>query len=107
VGVQPDSSSHRIEGLKHYASAIQPEIYDPTVPDRTIEINTEQAYEMVACLARTEGYFVGISSGAAAAASLQLASTLDSGVIVTVFPDAGYKYLSVDLLWKENGCKDT
>lgn len=106
VAVQPDSSSHRIEGLKHYASAIQPEIFDPAAPDKIIEVKTEQAYEMVACLAREEGYFVGISSGAAAVASLQLASTLDSGIIVTVFPDAGYKYLSVDLLWNENGCSD-
>ena len=50
-------------------------------------------------LAREEGLFVGISSGAAAVAALQVASQLDEGVVVTVFPDAGYKYLSDKSLW--------
>jgi cysteine synthase len=50
-------------------------------------------------LAREEGLFVGISSGAAAVAALNLAATLDQGLVVTVFPDAGYKYLSDDALW--------
>jgi len=50
-------------------------------------------------LARQEGYFVGISSGAAAAAALQIAAELDEGTVVTVFPDAGYKYLSDEALW--------
>lgn len=104
IAVQPESSNHGIEGLKHYATAIQPAIYDPTVPDRTIEVETEKAYEMVACLARKEGYFVGISSGAAAVAALQVASKLERGVVVTVFPDAGYKYLSDNQLWKEDSC---
>jgi cysteine synthase len=55
---------------------------------------------MVRALARQEGLFVGISSGAAAAAALQVAEELDEGVVVTVFPDAGYKYLSDKELWK-------
>ena len=104
IAVQPDSPFHGLEGLKHLPSTIQPGIFDPTTPDRTIEIPTERAYEMVACLARKEGYFVGISSGAAAVAALEAASTLESGVVVTVFPDAGYKYLSDEALWKESNC---
>ncbi len=45
-------------------------------------------------LARREGLFVGVSAGAAALAALQVASELEAGLVVTIFPDAGYKYLS-------------
>jgi cysteine synthase len=55
---------------------------------------------MVKRLAREEGLFVGISSGAAAVAALQVANELEEGVVVTVFPDAGYKYLSDKRLWE-------
>jgi S-sulfo-L-cysteine synthase (O-acetyl-L-serine-dependent) len=100
VAVQPDSPFHGLEGLKHMTTAIQPAIYDPEVADQTAEITTEKAHEMVRRLAREEGYFVGISSGAAAAAALEVASKLESGTVVTVFPDAGYKYLSDEALWE-------
>ncbi len=102
VAMQPDSPFHGLEGLKHIPSAIQPKIFDPTLPDTTLEIPTEEAYQMVSRLAREEGYFVGISSGASAVAALRVAAELDEGVVVTVFPDAGYKYLSDEALWKTN-----
>ncbi len=102
IAAQPDSPFHGLEGLKHMPTAIQPGIFDPGLPDRTLEIPTEAAHAMVRRLARQEGYFVGISSGAAAVAALQIAEQLDSGVVVTVFPDAGYKYLSDETLWVEN-----
>lgn len=101
VAAQPDSPFHGLEGLKHMPTAIQPGIFDPTMPDQNLEIPTEQAYTMVQRLVREEGYFVGISSGAAAVAALQVASELDEGVVVTVFPDAGYKYLSDEKLWEQ------
>jgi cysteine synthase B len=100
IAAQPDAPFHGLEGLKHMPSAIQPGIFDPTLPDLTIEISTEEAYAMVLRLAREEGLFVGISSGAAALAALQVASELEQGVVVTVFPDAGYKYLSDKALWE-------
>lgn len=100
VAVQPDSAFHGLEGLKHMPSAIRPGIYDPGLPDRTLEIPTEEAHAMVRRLAREEGLFVGISSGAAAIAALRVAADLDEGTVVTVFPDAGYKYLSDERLWK-------
>ncbi len=100
IAVQPDGPFHGLEGLKHMPSAIKPGIFDPNLPDRTIEINSEEAYAMVRRLAREEGLFVGISSGAAAAATLKVASELEKGVVVTVFPDAGYKYLSDKALWQ-------
>lgn len=100
IGVQPDSPFNGLEGLKHLPSAIQPGIYDPAAADRIIEVKTEDAYEMVRCLAREEGYFIGISSGAAAVAAREVAAELGEGVVVTVFPDAGFKYLSDEELWK-------
>jgi cysteine synthase B len=100
LAVQPDSPYHGLEGLKHMKTAIQPGIYSPSMPDRILEVSTEDAYEMVLRLAREEGLLVGISSGAAASAALRVAASLEEGVVVTVFPDAGYKYLSDKALWE-------
>ena len=94
IGVQPDAAFHGLEGLKHMPTAIIPGIYEPALLDQVIPISTEAACEMTLRLAREEGLFVGVSSGAAAAAALQVAENLDQGSVVTVFPDAGYKYLS-------------
>jgi S-sulfo-L-cysteine synthase (O-acetyl-L-serine-dependent) len=99
VAFQPDAPFHGLEGLKHMPTAIQPGIYDPGLVDRIVEVSTEAAHQMVLKLARQEGLFVGISSGAAAFAALQIASELSEGVVVTVFPDAGYKYLS-ETFWE-------
>jgi len=100
IAVQPDSPFHGLEGLKHMETAIKPAIYDPLLADRTINIPTEAAYEMVLRLAREEGLFVGISSGAAAVAAIEVAQELDQGMVVTIFPDAGYKYLSDKEIWE-------
>jgi len=99
LALQPDAAFHGLEGLKHMETAIKPGIYDVNLADQTVEVSTEAAYKMVLQLAREDGLFVGISSGAAAVAALQLAAELDEGHIVTVFPDAGYKYLSDKKLW--------
>ncbi|HEX5942142.1 MAG TPA: cysteine synthase family protein [Anaerolineales bacterium] len=101
IGFQPDASFHGLEGLKHMPTAIKPGIFDPSFADETREIRTEDAHEMVLRLAREEGLFVGISSGAAAVAALRLATELQEGIVVTLFPDAGYKYLSDKSLWAE------
>jgi cysteine synthase B len=103
IAMQPDSPFHGLEGLKHIPSAIKPGFYDPATPDQIIEIATEDAYTMVRDLARKEGLFVGISSGAAALAALRIAERLEHGVVVTVFPDAGYKYLSDESIWTGAG----
>ena len=99
IAGQPDAAFHGLEGLKHMPTAIQPGIYQVDFADRTVEVSTEDAHEMVQRLAREEGMFAGISSGAAAVAALQVASELEAGLVVTVFPDAGYKYLSDKALW--------
>ncbi len=100
VGVQPDDAFHGLEGLKHMPTAIKPGIYEPSFADRIMDIRTETAHRMVRELGRREGLFVGISSGAALAVALQIASELKEGTVVTVFPDAGYKYLSDRALWE-------
>jgi len=100
VSFQPDAAFHGLEGLKHMPSAIKPGIYDESLAGTNLEVQTEAAHEMVKRLAREEGLFVGISSGAAAIAALRVASELEEGVVVTVFPDAGYKYLSDKTLWE-------
>jgi cysteine synthase B len=95
VSLQPDSSFHGIEGAKHMATAIVPNIYDPSIADADLGISTERAYAMVKRLAREEGLLAGISSGAALAGCFEVAATAPRGsVIVTVFPDSGDKYLS-------------
>jgi cysteine synthase B len=100
IAFQPDASFHGLEGLKHMPSAIKPGIYDETFADETLGIVTEDAHAMLLRLAREEGLFVGISSAAAAVAALKVAEQLDEGVVVTLFADAGYKYLSEKSLWE-------
>jgi cysteine synthase B len=93
-GVQPDSGFHGIEGLKHIETAIRPGIYDDSILDGTFFIKTEDAYGMADRLAKEEGLLVGPSSGAALWASLKLAESIGSGVVVTIFPDGGCRYFS-------------
>ena len=100
ISMQPDAPFHGLEGLKHMPSAIKPGIYDESLAGTNLQVRTEAAHEMTLRLAREEGLFVGISSGAAAVAALEVASQLDEGVVVTIFPDAGYKYLSDKSLWE-------
>lgn len=100
LAFQPDSPFHGLEGLKHMDSAIVPGIYDASVAHEQLTVSTEAAHAMTRRLAREEGLFVGISAGAAAVAALQVAETLTAGVVVTLFPDAGYKYVS-ERFWKE------
>lgn len=93
VAVQPASPFHGIEGLKHMATAIVPGIYDPTLADRTIEVETEEAQETARRLAREEGLLAGVSGGANVAAALRLADELDAAaLVVTVLPDGGERY---------------
>ncbi len=100
VSFIPDSPMHGLEGLKHMPTALVPGIYDPGLADENLEVGTEEAQKMTLRLAREEGLLVGVSSGAAMAASLRLARNLEEGVIVTVFPDGGFKYLSEDF-WED------
>jgi S-sulfo-L-cysteine synthase (O-acetyl-L-serine-dependent) len=100
ISFQPDAAFHGLEGLKHMPTAIKPGIYDESFAGEPLSIETEASHEMTLRLAREEGLFVGISSGAAVVAALQVASELDEGIVATILPDAGYKYLSDKALWE-------
>ena len=77
--------------------AIVPSIYDPSKIDITIMVETEAAYEMTRQIVCQEGIFVGMSSGAAMYAAVEIARQVKSGTIVVIFPDRGEKYLSTKL----------
>ena len=101
---QPSSGFHGLEGLKHMPTAIVPGIYDPTLADGNIWLDTEESYRMVRRLAREEGLLVGISSGCNVVAASQIARELQAegrtGIIVTVLCDSAEKYLG-EHFWEE------
>lgn len=100
IALQPDSPFHGLEGLKHMETAITPGIYDETIADEGVEVETEDAHEMCRRLAREEGLLVGVSAGAAIFAAIRKAEELGAGVIVALLPDDASKYLS-DPFWLE------
>lgn len=95
---QPSSGFHGLEGLKHMPTAIVPAIYDETLADENLWIETEDAYRMTRRVAREEGILVGISAGgnlhAARTLGKRLAAEGREGVIVTILCDGAAKYLS-------------
>lgn len=99
ISVQPDSPLHGLEGLKHMESAMVPGIYDEYLADENLFVSTEEAQDMVKRLAKEEGLLVGMSSGASVAVCLKLAQEIKSGLIVTVFPDHGRRYIH-DKFWE-------
>ncbi|HYU90126.1 MAG TPA: cysteine synthase family protein [Gemmatimonadales bacterium] len=99
VAVQPDGPFHGLEGLKHLATAIVPGIYDPTLPNRTEFVATEDAEDAVRRLAKQAGLFVGWSSGAALVAAERVVSDrppvrASDALVVVIAPDSGQRYLS-------------
>jgi cysteine synthase B len=96
VEAQP-VKGHYIQGLKNMQEAIVPEIYDVGQIDRSILIESEEAFEMARKIVSEEGIFVGMSSGAAMLAAVQAIKELDTGMVVVIFPDRGEKYLSTNL----------
>jgi len=94
ISVQPDSPLHGVEGLKHMETAIRPGIYDPLLADEDVGISTERSHDLTRRLAQEEGILAGVSSGAALGACLDLAARIREGIIVTIFPDSGTRYLT-------------
>ena len=88
---------HYIQGLKNMEEAVVPEIYDPSKIDHSILIESEEAFDMARKIVAEEGIFIGMSSGAAMLAAVEVIKTLDSGFVVVIFPDRGEKYLSTNL----------
>jgi len=96
LGVEPQFN-HKIAGLKNMKEAIVPEIYNEAELDKKVVVYNEQAYATARQLAKQEGIFVGMSSGAAMSAAIEEAKIMTSGEIVALLPDRGEKYLSTDL----------
>ena len=95
VSMEPDSPIHGLEGLKHLPTSKMPGIFDPGLADEKMEVATEAAQVMTARLAREEGLFVGVSSGANVLAALTLARDLPrDSVVVTILCDGGERYMS-------------
>ncbi len=88
---------HYIQGLKNMKEAIVPALYDESMIDETIMIESEEAFEVARKIAKKEGIFAGMSSGAAMLAAIKVAEKINKGNIVVIFPDRGEKYLSTDL----------
>lgn len=101
ISMEPDSPIHGLEGLKHLPTSRMPGIFDPTLADETVEVETEAAQDMTRRLGREEGLFVGVSSGANVIAALALGRRLPPGsLVVTILCDGGERYLS-ERFWSE------
>lgn len=96
IGVEP-YPGHKVQGLKNMKESYVPGIFDRHALDRVVPVKDEEAFEMARRLAREEGIFVGMSSGAAMAAAAQIAAESSEGIIVTILPDGGDRYLSTNL----------
>jgi cysteine synthase B len=96
VGVEP-VRGHRIQGLKNMQEAIVPEIFRTEMLDQKLTVEDEEAFEATRLLARQEGLFVGMSSGAAVVGALRVARQMTRGAIVALLPDRGERYLSTSL----------
>jgi cysteine synthase B len=105
ISMQPDSPFNGLEGLKHMATAIVPNIYDPALADENIPMETELAYAMCLRLARRSGILVGVSAGAAVATALRVAEREHAAgreaAIVTILCDSAEKYMS-ERFWTES-----
>jgi cysteinyl-tRNA synthetase len=96
VGAEP-YLGHRIQGLKNMTESYRPGIFEKNRVDRILLVDDEEAYDTARMLARKEGLFLGMSSGAAMAVALRLAKEMKEGRIVVIMPDGGERYLSTPL----------
>ena len=103
VGIEP-RLGHKVQGLKNMREAIVPDIYRENELDQKLTVEDEEAFETTRRLALEEGIFVGMSSGAAVAGALRIAREMPSGIIVTLLPDRGDRYLSTTLFRSVCAC---
>jgi len=101
VEAQPAEALHGLEGLKHMASSIVPEIYDPKLPDEQMLVQTEHGWDMADRLAHEEGLHVGHSTGANVFAALEIAKRIGKGCVVTVACDRGDRYFA-PMRWEKH-----
>jgi len=101
IEAQPAEALHGLEGLKHMASSIVPEIYDPKLPDEQMAVQTENGWDMADRLAHEEGLHVGHSTGANVFAALEIAKRIGKGCVVTVACDRGDRYFA-PMRWEKH-----
>ena len=92
IALQPNSPMHGMEGWKHLETAKVPTIYKNTLADQFIEVDTEKAYQLIKDVAQKEGLLISPSAAANLLGAIEVASSLDSGTVVTVFADNADKY---------------
>ena len=93
VAVEPPAGE-MVQGLRSLDDGFVPPIFDPAVLDRKFIVRPRESIEWLRRLLDECGVFAGVSSGAAVAGAAKMAAQMESGTIVTLLPDAGWKYLS-------------
>ena len=90
-----------VQGLRSLDEGFVPPIFDPSVLDRKYLVTSQDGITMMRRLASEEGIFAGVSSGAILVAALRYAESMQSGTLVALLPDGGWKYLSGGLWTQE------
>lgn len=95
VSLQPNTPMHGLEGWKHLETAIVPQIYDPTVADLSLEVDSDEVYEMIKKVYRDENMLLSPSSAGNLVGAAALSEKIEQGIIVTMLPDNADKYSEI------------
>jgi cysteine synthase B len=101
IAVEPAEALHGLEGLKHMASSLVPEIYDPKLPDEILAVTTDTGWDMSDRLAAEEGLHVGHSTGANVAGALEVARRPEASCVVAIACDRGDRYFA-PMKWEKH-----
>ncbi len=93
VGLQPIEGS-QIPGIRRWPEAYRPKIFDATAVDRVVDVSQATAEKTMRRMAREEGIFAGVSSGASIATAIEIAESQDNVTVVAIVCDRGDRYLS-------------
>ncbi|MHC1726296.1 MAG: cysteine synthase [Syntrophobacteraceae bacterium] len=96
VAVEP-FPGHKVQGLKNMKESYVPGLFDRHALDEVVHVKDEDAFEAARRLAREEGIFAGMSSGAAMAVAMETSLGMKEGILVAILPDGGDRYLSTNL----------
>ena len=101
IAVEPAEALHGLEGLKHMASSLVPEVYDPKLPDEILPVRTDAGWDMSDRLAEQEGLHVGHSTGANVAGALEVAKREEATCVVAIACDRGDRYFA-PMKWEKH-----
>lgn len=94
-----------VQGLRSLDEGFVPEVFDASAIDGRFLVTTAESIAAMRRLSDTEGIFAGVSSGGVLTVATRLANTMESGTIVALLADGGWKYLSEDL-WRTDPDED-